>query len=842
MNRLDPARGAAHRVVRRDQLLPFLLNNLSRKGLAAPLNSHTFRALEFEAIRGLVLGHTGSEAGRARIQRLAPAVDPSAVREALGRTTEAATLLRSLGRQPFHDLPDLGPILPASRVDGLHLEPPALLDVASFAEGGGEICWRIGRAEGAPRLSRLAARWLDTADLARAIRRAILPGGEVSDNASPRLAETRRTLARLKTQLHSVMESYLHGKDADRLLQDKIITTRNDRYVLPLKAEQRSQVPGIVHGGSGSGASVFVEPLPAVELNNDIVTLQDEERREVIRILRELTVQVGQRAEALEDGLAIVGELDALQAMALAARDMDAVEPIVDEAGTLELRQGRHPLLIPRVNERLGTARRAGREPVPVSLKVGAGEPVLVISGPNTGGKTVTLKTVGLLALMAQCGLHVAAAAGTRLPVFRRVFADIGDDQSIENSLSTFSAHLATIVEMAGDLEQPALVLLDEVGAGTDPSEGGALGVAIVDHFMRHGAMVVATTHLGLLKAYAQSTPGVGCASFGYDPQTYAPTYRLEQGTAGRSLALEMAERLGLPAAVVADARSRLDRREAQAEALLKTLEQDQAELARGRERLTEQEEALAKRALLLDDREHEAAGQRRREAEAFRAELQRRTEQMAREAAEAIRAAVKRLEETRRSAVVAGEKARQEAMAGIRQAEAAALSVPELAAPAPPPAAAGGELRVGSRVRVQTLGVMGEVMALSGRQAEVTVGGKRLRVPVSELTVLGQPKSGAGWALRTESPVSTAGNDMVPSEINVVGLTVDEALPRVDKLLDEAALSERREVRVVHGFGSGRLRKAVAGLLHGHPHVATFHAAEPSHGGGGVTVVELKD
>jgi len=611
--------------------------------------------------------------------------------------------------------------------------------------------------------------------------------------------------------------------------------------VLVLKSEQRAQVPGIVHGGSGSGASVFVEPMPAVELNNDIVSLQDEERREVIRILRELTAQVGRRADALEEGVEIVGELDALQAMALAARDMDAVAPEVDETGALLLRQARHPLLIPRVNERLGLTRRVAGEPVPVSLSVGAGAPVLVISGPNTGGKTVTLKTVGLLALMAQHGLHVPAAEGTRLPVFRRVFADIGDEQSIENSLSTFSAHLATIKEMTADLAAPALVLLDEVGAGTDPSEGGALGVAIVDHFKRAGAMVVATTHLGLLKAYAQSTPGVACASFGYDPATYAPTYRLEQGVAGRSLALEMAERLGLPPAVVSDARARLDRKDEQADALLKTLEQGQAELAGARERLSLQEEALTRRALALDDREHEANGRRQREAEAFRAELKRRSEQMAREAAEAIGQAVKRMEETRRSAVVAGEKARQEARAGIRQAEATALSGPELATPAPPAPAGAGPLRVGSRVRVQTLGVMGEVMALSEREAEVTVGGKRLRVPASELTVLGAPRSGAGWAFKSDA---SAPADAAPasSEINVVGLTVDEALPRVDKLLDEAALSERREIRVVHGHGSGRLRKAVASLLNGHPHVATFHAADPSHGGGGVTVVELKD
>jgi DNA mismatch repair protein MutS2 len=615
------------------------------------LNEHSFRALEFEAIRTLLLAHAGGVAGKHRIQALAPATDPGSVREALARTTEAVTLLQRLGRQPYHDLPDVGALLPSARVAGHFLEPRALLDVASFLDGGDEICARVARAEGTPRLSQLASRWVSSSDVAAAIRRAILPSAEVADDASPRLADTRRHLTRLKSQLTSVMEGYLRGKDADRLLQDKVVTTRNDRYVLLLKAEHRGQIPGIIHGGSGSGASLFVEPLPAVELNNDIVSLQEEERREVVRILRELTARVGERADVIDAGSDILGELDAVQAMALAARDMDAHAPAVDETGTLELLDARHPLLIASVTDRLGMPPRAAREPVPVTVRVGDGEPVLVISGPNTGGKTVTLKTVGLFALMAQCGLHVPAALGSRLPVFKRIFADIGDDQSIAANLSTFSAHLATIVEMTADLQRPALVLLDEVGAGTDPSEGGALGVAIVDYFRQQGAMVVATTHLGLMKAYAQSTAGVGCASFGYDPRTYEPTYRLELGTAGRSLALEMAERLRLPLTVVRDARSRLSEKEAQAEALLKTLEQEKAELEEERERLTRQRDELRAREQEAEARERAAEERRRREVESVRAELRRRSEQMAREAADAIQQAVQRVEQARKSA-----------------------------------------------------------------------------------------------------------------------------------------------------------------------------------------------
>ena len=439
-------------------------------------------------------------------------------------------LLRVVGRQPYHDLPDPADALAGARVRGAHLEPRALADLASFIEGGVEIARRVARVEGAPRLARLASEVQDTGEVAVAIRRALLPSGEVADDASPKLADIRRTLLRLRSQLTSVMEGYLRSAEAERLLQDRIITTRNDRYVLLLKAENKGQLPGIIHGTSGSGASLFVEPLPAVELNNDIVQLQDQEHNEVLRILQDLTSRAGRRADDLSLMSSVLGELDAVQAMALLAVDMDAHPPEVVEGtkADLELVDSRHPLLIPKLAERLGIAR--SHEPVAVSLRVGGDEPVLVISGPNTGGKTVALKTVGLFALMAQCGLHVPAAPGSRLPVFRRIYADIGDDQSIAENLSTFSSHLAAIVEMTRDLARPALVLLDEVGAGTDPTEGGALGVAIVEHFRKSGTMVLATTHHGLMKAYAQSTPGVSTASFGYHPDTYEPTYRLTLG------------------------------------------------------------------------------------------------------------------------------------------------------------------------------------------------------------------------------------------------------------------------------------------------------------------------
>ncbi len=857
------------------------------------MNANSLKALEFDRILALLLQQAGSVEGHARLEALRPLTEPGPVREALARTSEGVRLLKAVGRQPYHDLPDPAEALAGARVRGSHLDPRALANLASFIEGGVEISRRVARVDGTPRLSRLASEVQDTGDVAVAIRRALLPSGEVADDASPKLADIRRTLLRLRSQLTSVMEGYLRSADAERLLQDRIITTRNDRYVLLLKAENRGQLPGIIHGTSGSGASLFVEPLPAVELNNDIVQLQDQERNEVLRILQELTARAGHRADDLAFMASVLGELDAVQAMALLAVDMDAHPPEVVEGpkADLELLDSRHPLLMPKLAERLGIAR--AKEPVSVSLRVGGDEPVLVISGPNTGGKTVALKTVGLFALMAQCGLHVPAAPGSRLPVFRRVYADIGDEQSIAENLSTFSSHLAAIVEMTRDLARPALVLLDEVGAGTDPTEGGALGVAIVEHFRKSGTMVLATTHHGLMKAYAQSTPGVATASFGYHPETYEPTYRLTLGAPGRSLALEMAERLGLPAEVVADARSRRDDKERQAEALLARLEREQAELEREKVRIegmkAEAEGARA-RTLLA---EREIVAKKRREVEVFARDLKRRAEEAERKAAEAIRAAVEKVEAAQKAAAAAP-RLRSEAVAAIRDARDEVLKDPELGLPeeqeAPAQALAVGHARAregdghhrradgppGRRRRGRHLrqaparaaGRAGRPSPRATRGARGTgsarqPGGVRgggapsdQRKPDEAVGVSGassqerfspSPETAPSSSPRHRAPSPRGGGvsiltKHVPAELKLIGLTVEEARERVEKLLDDAALSDRREIRIIHGFGEGKLRKAVAQMLEGHPLVSSWRLGGPSEGGGGATVVELKD
>lgn len=800
------------------------------------MNQNSHRTLEFEAIRAWLLTYAGSPMGRSRVEALAPETEPTEVRRRLHATSEARLVLETCGRQAYHDLPDVRALLPKSRWRGFGLEPRELLDIASFAQGATEVGQSLARAT-ATGIAARAARIADFVPVAAAIRRSVLPSGEIADDASPRLGEIRRQLLRMRAQLQSLMESFVHGKDADRLLQEKLVTTRNDRYVLLIKAEQRGAVPGIIHGRSGSGASVFVEPLPAVDLNNDIVSLQDEERAEIARILEQLTLAVGARHDELTIAIEVIGELDALQAAACASVEVDGVAPEIATDRRLHLRRARHPLLINAVNDRLGRPRRSGKEAVPIEVALEASAPVLVISGPNTGGKTVALKTVGLLSLMAQAGLHIPAAPGTVLPIFRRIYADIGDDQSIAGNLSTFSAHLATIQEMTRDLRGPVLVLLDEVGAGTDPTEGGALGVAIVDYFRRQGAMVLATTHHGLMKAYSQATPDVASASFGYDPETFAPTYALRLGEAGRSLALEIAERLGLPPEIVEDARARLGDKEAQVEALARKLEAERAELASREQALGERERELANAIEQEAQATQAHEAERRRAADAFAADLKRRSEQMARQAADAIREVVQRLETSRRSATAEGSRARTRAVESIRAAQDEALANVGTTAVAAerasrPPLA-------GDRVRVGGLSIVGEVVAVHGDELELLVSGKRMRTPVHAVTVV------QGGAKRVETSavfVSRSHDDRTTAEINVVGLRVDEAIPLVDKRLDEAALNDVREVRVIHGFGQGTLRRAVGELLSGHPHVAAFHVGGEHDGGGGVTVVELKD
>jgi DNA mismatch repair protein MutS2 len=515
------------------------------------------RALEWDQIVDVVRGFALTPLGAARLAELEPQFDNHRVAQLLAATVEGVKYLDANPAFALEAPDDLDALVAALAVEGRALEPLRLIAFADFLDSVGLTCATIRRVSGPfPTLKNIAEQCGSFKNQIADVRRQIDPSGEVNDSASPELGRLRTQLRKQRSRLRSTLESYLRGKETSRYLQDQVVSDRDGRYVLVVKAEHRTAIPGIIHGSSGSGASLYLEPLSTVEINNDIVAIEQQEREEVYRILRVLTDGFRSRPVELRQALDAATELDIIQAKARFSQLISGVAPTLSTDGRLELRGARHPLLIPAVVSRLEDPDREkpSRDPVPVDVLVIPPTTVLLITGPNTGGKTVALKTAGLSAVMAQAGLFVPAAEA-RLPVFRAIFADIGDEQSIAASLSTFSWHITNIASMDRSLALPALVLLDELGAGTDPLEGGALGVAIIEHFRSRGATVISTTHYDALKTYAATTAGVTAAGFGFTPDTFEPTYHIQYGSPGRSLALEMAGRLGMHSSIIVAAR-----------------------------------------------------------------------------------------------------------------------------------------------------------------------------------------------------------------------------------------------------------------------------------------------
>jgi DNA mismatch repair protein MutS2 len=802
----------------------------------------TIRALEFERIVSAVAAQAVTPTGRERLLELHPMTDAVRVAAAQRATTEGVRLLEDHGGLRLRAPDDLTAILGSLTVEGRALEPLRLLGLATYLESVEGARATVSKLIGPfPVLRDLASAIASFAGEVAAVRRAIEPGGDVADHASPALGAIRERLRRLRAKIRTTLDGLVRGRDTAKYLQEQVITDRNGRYVLMVRAEHRSAIPGLVHGTSSSGATLFLEPLETVEINNDVVAMEEEEAEEVRRILLALTDGFRGRPSDLRRTIEVATELDAIQARARFSRMVDGVEPLMSTDGTLELRGARHPLLVLRE----GVSRPPS--PVPVDILLAPPVRVLVIAGPNTGGKTVALKTAGLLALMAQAGLHVPANPGSRAPVFQTVFADIGDEQSIAASLSTFSAHIANVVSMDRALRLPALILLDEVGAGTDPVEGGALGAAVIEHFRTRGAHVVATTHYDTLKSYASTTEGAAGAAFGFDPDTFAPTYQLIYGSPGRSLAIEMAARLGLPGSVITAARGNLTDREKQlgehldrVERERRAVEEERRHLLRDRLAVAETERKVRSREEAV--RERETAARRRLETKLGDQVREARREIDA--IMEDIRIRASELRQARRAGTAGTGQAgaiRAEAREAIdRVVERSRPSGDAPAAPVAPvaPEARAGVLAPGVTVSVGALGLQGTLVGVRAGLAEIDVRGKRLRAPVRDLQAVG----GAPAAPSVTVSIDLQPRQASPSEINLVGCTVDEAVARLEKFLDEATVADQRELRVVHGHGTGQLREGVARFLRAHPLVAEFGSAPTHEGGGGVTVVALKD
>ena len=805
------------------------------------------RTLEFDRIVDAVTALALTPLGTAALSALEPSTDPKVVVAAQEATSET---VRFLERHPLFPL-RAGESLPEAlgylAITGQPLEPLQLRMLADFVDSVDQAGVSVRRAgSDFPVLGKLVAPVASFKDEVAAVRHAIDPGGEVLDHASAELRRIRNDLRQKRQKLRGTLEQFTRGSSA-KYLQDEVVTERNGRFVLMVRAEHRGHVPGIVHGSSTTGATLFMEPAATVELNNDIVELEDREREEIFRILLELTDRFRSRPADLAVLQDVARDLDTLQAKARHSSKVNGIEPAFTADTSLELKGARHP-----------TLERA----VPVDVLLDPPNRVLLITGPNTGGKTVALKTAGLFALMAQSGLHVPATVA-RLPVFRSVFADIGDEQSIENSLSTFSSHITNLVSMDREMQFPALVLLDEVGTGTDPNEGGALATAIVQHFRQRGALVMATTHFDSVKTWGIGTEGVAVAAFAFDPQNFAPTYRLIYGAPGRSLAIEMAQRLGMPQAVIAAARGYLsdDQKRLQAhlsrlDAQARGLEADRIKLARERRTFNETNAALSQRERTLAERE-----------EVFKKRLNERLDERLRQARRDVDAVIDQLKEksealaekaSLRAAINTGESgaAKAEARAEIdriveelRHPDAHAGNRPSSAGDARAPF-------VGARVSLG-MGLEGTVVAIDGHQAEVDVRGKRMRAKLQDMRVIsgGPPSPKASTSAKATADRSAGQGlsrvrvhvDLKPregmlSELKVIGMTVDEAIDRVSRFLDDTMVTDMQQVRIVHGHGTGALRKGLQTFLKTHPLVEKHYPAPDNQGGGGATIVELKD
>ena len=791
--------------------------------------------VEFDRLKEILSRATTCAPGRRAILALAAHQDVAALEAEFVLIGEAVSYLRVGSELGFGSLADPERWLGHLAVPGSVLSPAELLEAVSLMETAAGV--RLTFQEDRERYPRLAERLCalpDFRSLSSRIRRAVLPNGEISDDASAELKQIRANIHQAHDKIQRSLEATLRarGTSAGR----DYVTLRNDRFVVPVPASERRSVPGVVHGASSTGQTVFVEPLEVIDLNNRLVQLREDETREIARILEGLTERVRIERSPLEATATSIAHLDSVFARARFAREYDGVAP--EFGNSLALEAARNPVLE-------ATLRSQGRKVVPLALALGGAETVLVISGPNTGGKTVALKTVGLAALSAQSAIPVAAERA-EMPVFDRVLADIGDEQSITADLSTFSSHMLNLKSMLEVATPRSLILVDEMGTGTAPEEGAALAAALLEEFRSRRSLTLATTHHDRLKAYASTTPGIVNAAMEFDEENLRPTYRLKLGVPGTSSGIEIARRLGLPAHVIEHARAGLSPEAREARDLIAYLHRSRDEME------ASQQQAREERALLESDRRklqtEWVERQKKRIAELernFSATQKRLEDEVARLAEDirdrTLRAQVEK-QAGRRMGKIASE-SRAEANAAVLQTLAESQADLEVAIEGAGTPVAPGELFAGQRVHVKTFKQPVIFRRHDGRTAEVEAGSLRMKVPLGDITAIARPKS-AKPPSRPPSAITVhaqPSDEPAADEINVIGSTVDEATERVDKFLDEAALAGKTSVRVIHGHGTGALRRGLAQFLSAHPLVERIHHEAEDRGGTAVTVAELK-
>ncbi len=776
------------------------------------MNARTLQTLEFDKIRAQAAMLAASEAGRALVSALSPVSELERAQVLLEQTSEAESHLIRTGNSPVDAFPDVRELLARARI-ATALSARELLRVAHALKAARLAKERLVKPdeEHGRLLAQIARQLTPVRDVEEEILHCIISDEEIADFASPRLAELRRQIRRAGERAREKLQSLIHSQG--KYLMEPIITIRSGRFVLPVKQEFRSMLPGLVHDQSGSGATLFIEPMSVVEIGNELKRWEGEEIEEIERILAEFTARLGPYIDQMITNVALLAELDAIFARARLARDMDAHMPKLNGEGRVNIVKGRHPL-IPR------------GQVVPIDVWLGGEFTTLIVTGPNTGGKTVTLKTVGLFTLMALSGLYVPCGGGTELSVFTEVFADIGDEQSIEQSLSTFSSHMRSIVPIIANADESSLVLLDELGAGTDPTEGAALAQAILEHLHNRGARTLATTHYSELKAFALTRPGMENAAMAFDVATLRPTYKLSIGIPGKSNAFEISLRLGLDEAVIGRAREYLESEDVRFEDVIASAESRRAQ---------------AEAELIQAQKAREEAESVLEELKRQNDKIEEKRQKILEQAREKARELVSEAREDMEQAIIllkqdATSRAIQEARDTVRKREQSLHKHEEK--PKVIRGSAPTDLMLGETVWIINLQQEATVLELPDVRGDLRVqaGAMKLAVNTNNLRKLEKPKSSHGTSAKAMLAARTASQSL-----HLRGFALDEALYELDKYLDDAVISGLHEVTLVHGKGTGVLRSGIQDALRKHPHVKEYRLGRFGEGESGVTVVTLK-
>jgi DNA mismatch repair protein MutS2 len=786
------------------------------------MDVHTLSSLEYDEIVSLLKGFTSSELGRRECEKIRPLADPQEVEKLLAEVTALKEVLEGEADLPLHGMTDIEPILQRARIEGAILPPHELLATAASVRTSGSLK-RFFRAldEHFAPLKEIGEAFSAPGQLAQEIERAIGPGGEIYDEASPHLKDLRGKIKKVREAIQERLEALVRRKELQEVLQDEVITQRNGRSVILIRADAKGGIKGIVHDYSQSRMSLYVEPMEVVERNNELNVLVREEREEEEKILRRLAALVRESREELLRDLDLQARVDAIYAKGRLSIYMNGVPPALNTEGRVSMIAARHPLLIQAQQE------GKGDEVVPIDLNLDRGQRILVISGANTGGKTVALKTLGLLTLMAQAGLHIPVAPDSEVNLFQAIFASIGDEQNLQEHLSTFSSFVLWLNHVLDRIDDTSLLLIDEIGVGTEYSQGAALAMGLLDYIRQRGGYAVVTSHFNPLKAYAYRHDGVANVAVEFNEENLKPTYRLLYGRPGTSQTLLIAKRLGLKKEVLEGARGYQDEVHGHLEELMGELERlhrdlegeraevmrTKAEAVKHRERLEQAADEIKRRKTRIIERTEEEGKRIISSLEARLKEVLKKADE-GREQASVLKGDAKRIK-----ADFMGHFPKEKRRGGD------------------------GEIRNGDQVEVLTLGKEGVVVGLSHDpvRAEVAIGGIRIKAPLEELRFVsrgsetGHDKEKAALHCTLESS-----DGAVLRELNVIGLRVDEALPKVDKFLDDALVREYDRVHIIHGVGSGKLRQAIQGHLKGHRWVKGFRGGELNEGGSAITIVEL--